>query len=134
MAYDINIRNLHAIENLVLLKKENPKINIQRMGLHTYFKIFCWKDRADYKNREPLVMGYNRDTGSSGPLDISKLNKGEYVKLLFSFNTCSLRLEACSLRLQANSENPSYTPFSTSSTFYCCWCILLPNLSMMISD
>jgi len=94
MAYDINIRNLHVIENLVLLKKENPKINIQRMGLHTYFKIFYWKDRADYKNREPLVMGYNRDTGSSGPLDISKLNKGEYVELLFSFNTCSLRLAA----------------------------------------
>ncbi len=82
--YDINWRNIRTIDSLTFLKNDNTQLNIQRMGLHTYFKIYDWKFKDNLKNQKPILSGYKQDTGSSGSLDLSKLIRGEYVLLITS--------------------------------------------------
>tara|TARA_B100000809_G_scaffold107863_1_gene106363 strand:- start:217 stop:1350 length:1134 start_codon:yes stop_codon:yes gene_type:complete len=85
-AYDINRRNVQTLDSLTFYKNDNPKLNIQRMDNHTYFKIYGWKFKDDFKNQKPILRGYKHDTGSTGSLDLSKLNTGEYILYITSEN------------------------------------------------
>jgi hypothetical protein len=78
-AYDINWRNLRTVDSLTFFKKDKIKLNIQGIGLYSIFKIYNWKDKDNLENKKPIISGYSSDTGSSGPLNLSKLKRGEYV-------------------------------------------------------
>lgn len=78
-AHDINWRNIRMVDSLTFLKQAKPKIYIQRMGNHTYFKLYKDEYQDNTKNYKPIESGYIHDTGATGPLDISDLKKGEYV-------------------------------------------------------